>query len=150
VTVFADGTYAGDARIPNMQPGEERLISCAIDLGLEVEPRLSKATDTLVMVRIDKGILYATTTVRQGKTYVAHNPSPHERVLLIEHPFRPGFTLVNPEKAKERTRDLYRFEVKVPAGKTVTVEVMEEREVVTQVILTDADDQTVLRYLSGA
>src|SRR5262249_47673465 len=95
VTAFADGTYAGDARLPNMQPREERLISFAIARGLEVEPRLSKATATLVMVRIDKGILYATTTVREGKTYVAHNRSPHERTLLIEHPFRPGFTLVS-------------------------------------------------------
>jgi len=38
----------------------------------------------------------------------------------------------------------------VPAGKTVTLEVVEERLVVVQVVLTDADDQTVLRYLSSA
>src|SRR6266567_2445149 len=101
------------------------------------------------MVRIDKGILYASTKVRETKTYVAHNRSPHERVLLIEHPFRPGFTLVAPAKASERTRALYRFEVKVPAGKTVTLEVVEERTVVQRVVLTDADDQTVLRYLSS-
>jgi hypothetical protein len=150
VTVFAGGSYGGDAVLPNLQPGEERLISTAIDLGMEVEPRVSKASERLVMVRIDKGILYATTTVREGKTYVARNRSPHDRVLLIEHPFRPGHTLVSPEKASERTRDLYRFEVKVPAGKTVKLEVIEERTVVVRVVLTDADDQTVLHYLASA
>ncbi|MCI0458185.1 MAG: DUF4139 domain-containing protein [Gemmataceae bacterium] len=150
VTVFADGTYAGDALLPNMQPGEQRLLSCAIDLGMEVEPQVSKPSERLVTVRIDKGILYASTKVREGKTYLAHNRSPHERVLLIEHPFRAGFTLVSPEKPGERTREVYRFEVKVPAGKTVTLEVVEERTLVQQVVLTDADDQTILRYLSGA
>ena len=49
----------------------------------------------------------------------------------------------------ERTRDLYRFEVKVPAGKTVTFNVVEERTVVQEVTLTNADDQTILRYVSG-
>src|SRR5262249_28470644 len=97
-----------------------------------------------------KGILYATTKVREGKSYVVRNRSPHDRILLVEHPFRPGYTLVSPGKAAERTRDLYRFEVKVPAGKTVTLEVVEERTVVVRVVLTDADDQTVLRYLSSA
>jgi hypothetical protein len=155
VTVFADGSYAGDALLPNLQPGEERLISYAIDLGTEVDPRVSNPSERLVTVRIDKGILYATTKVREAKTYVARNRSPHERVLLIEHPVRPGFTLVNPELDDvrvpgERTRDLYRFQVKVPAGKTVTFEVVEERTVVVEVVLTDADDQTVLRYLSSA
>jgi hypothetical protein len=150
VTVFADGSYAGDARMPNMQPGEERLISCAVDLGLEVEPQVTKPSERLVTVRIDKGILFASTKVRERKTYMAHNRSPHERILVIEHPFRPEYTLVSPEKPSERTHEVYRFEVKVPAGKTATLEVVEERTVVQQVVLTDADDQTVLRYLSSA
>jgi hypothetical protein len=149
VTVFADGTYGGDAVLPNMQPGEQRLISCAIDLGMEVEPQLTKPTERLFTVRIDKGILYATVKVREGKTYIARNRSQQDRVLLIEHPFRTGFTLVSPAKPAERTRDAYRFEVKVAAGKEVPLEVIEERTVVQQVVLTDADDQTVLRYLTS-
>src|SRR5262249_11361421 len=61
ITVFADGTYAGDALIQDLQPGEERLISFAIDLGTEVVPQVVKPSEALVTVRIDKGILYATT-----------------------------------------------------------------------------------------
>src|SRR5262249_20969198 len=38
VTVFEGGTYAGDARIADPQPNEERLISYAVDLGTEVKP----------------------------------------------------------------------------------------------------------------
>jgi hypothetical protein len=149
VTVYDGGTYGGDARLPDLQPGEERLIAYAIDQGIEVEPLAGKGSETLVSVRIDKGILFATTKVRQTRTYVARNRSPHDRVLLIEHPFRPEFTLISPEEPRERARDVYRFEVKVPAGKTASLEVVEERTLVQQVTLTNSDDQTVLRYLSG-
>ncbi len=41
VTVFDDGTYAGDARIEDLPPGSERLISYALDLDVEVAPRQS-------------------------------------------------------------------------------------------------------------
>jgi hypothetical protein len=149
ITVYADGSYAGDARILDLLPGEERLISFALDLGTEVEPQVTKPSETLVTVRIDKGILYATTKVRTAKTYRARNRSLRDRILLIEHPLRPEFTLVSPEMPSETTRDVYRFEVKVPAGKTATFEVVEERTVVQQVVLTNSDDQTVLHYLSG-
>ena len=41
ITVFDGGAYAGDARIEDMQPGTERLISYALDLDTEVAPRRS-------------------------------------------------------------------------------------------------------------
>src|SRR5262249_23207516 len=36
VTVFEGSTYAGDARVLDLQPNEERLLSYAVDLGVEV------------------------------------------------------------------------------------------------------------------
>src|SRR5262249_41376980 len=38
ITVFEGSNYAGDARILDLQPNEERLITYAIDLGTEVNP----------------------------------------------------------------------------------------------------------------
>ena len=38
ITVFEGSNYAGDSRILDLQPDEERLISYAIDLGTEVNP----------------------------------------------------------------------------------------------------------------
>ena len=38
ITVFEGSLYAGDARILDLQPDEERLISYAVDLGTEVTP----------------------------------------------------------------------------------------------------------------
>ena len=38
ITVFEGSVYAGDTRVLDVQPNEERLVSYAIDLGTEVDP----------------------------------------------------------------------------------------------------------------
>ena len=73
------------------------------------------------------GLLYTSTRLRQGKTYTAHNRSGQERLLLIEHPVRPGFTLVDTTKPAQTARDVYRFELPVPAGKSKSLAVTEEQ-----------------------
>ena len=39
ITVFEGSIYAGDTRVLDVQPNEERLVSYAIDLGTEVDPQ---------------------------------------------------------------------------------------------------------------
>ncbi len=60
--------------------------------------------------------------------------------MLIEHPYRPEFELVSKTKYAERARDVYRFEVKVPAGKDASLDVVEERDAVSTVQINNADD----------
>src|SRR4029077_17922634 len=38
ITVFEGSNYAGDSRVLDIQPDEERLLSYAVDLGTEVNP----------------------------------------------------------------------------------------------------------------
>src|SRR5262249_9757155 len=87
VTVFAENSYAGDARVPDLQPNETRLVSYAIDLGPEVAPEPGEHNDTLRSAKIVKGILHATYKVRRSKTYAVKNRAEHERTVLIEHPY---------------------------------------------------------------
>src|SRR5437868_162576 len=51
LTVFEGSNYAGDARILDLQPGEERLLSYAIDLGTEVEAKPSADNGKLTQVK---------------------------------------------------------------------------------------------------
>src|SRR5262249_50613822 len=111
VTVFEGSSYAGDARIADLQPNETRLLSYAVDLGTEVLAEVKQANDTLVAIKVYKGILEATHKVRQTKVYTVKNRSEHERLVLLEHPYRSDWKLVSPEKAAERSRYVYRFEV---------------------------------------
>ncbi len=148
ITVFEGSSYAGDARVLDIQPKDERLISYAIDLGTEVEPVAKKQPDRITMVKINKGILYRTDKVREEKTYNVKNRSEHDRVVLIEHPFRPDFSLVSKDKPAERARDVYRFELKVAAGKAASEEVVEEKDVGSSVTLSNADDNAMRFFLS--
>src|SRR5205823_13840401 len=126
----------------DLQKGEERLISYAIDLGTEVEPVAKRDPDRFTHVKIVKGVLFTTTKIRETKTYNVKNRAEQDRVVLIEHPFRPDFKLVSKEP-KERARDVYRFEVDVAAGKSAKQEVVEERDLVNQIAITNLDDNTM-------
>jgi hypothetical protein len=142
ITVFDNNTYAGDSRIMDLQKGEERLISYAVDLGTEVEPIAKRDPDRYTLVKIIKGIVQTTTKIRETKTYNVKNRSEQDRVVLIEHPFRPDFKLTSKEP-KERARDVYRFQVDVAAGKSAKQEVIEERDLVSQIAVTNLDDNTM-------
>jgi len=148
ITVFENSSYAGDARILDLQPKEERLISYAIDLGVEVEPVVHESKDHIIQVKVVKGVLEATHKVRDSKTYTIKNRTEHDRTVLIEHPYRPQFKLLTPEKAEERARDVYRFEVPVASGKTAKRDVVEETEQLHQTAIANFDDQTV-RFFIG-
>jgi hypothetical protein len=148
ITVFEGSSYAGDARVLDITPKDERLISYAIDLGTEVETIFKGHPDRLTKVRLNKGLLYQTTKVREEKTYNLKNRTEKDRTVLVEHPFRADFALVSKDKPKERARDVYRFEVPLPAGKTASQEVIEERDVNTTVALTNSDDNFMRFFIS--
>jgi hypothetical protein len=149
ITVYEGNSYAGDARLADLQPNEERLLSYAIDLGVEVEPVAKSVPEQLTSVKIVKGILYVTHKLRQSKVYNIKNHTDQQRIVLLEHPFQANWKLTTPEQAAERSRDVYRFQVAVPAGKSVAQEVIEEQPRISQIILTTSDDQTIRLYLSS-
>ncbi len=148
ITVFEGSSYAGDARVLDIQPKDERLISYAIDLGTEVEPVAKRQPVRLTKVRVNKGILYRTDKAREEKTYTVKNRSEHDRTVLIEHPYRPDFTLVSKDQPAERARDVYRFELKIAAGKSASEEVIEEKDVGSIIALSNTDDNTMRFFLN--
>src|SRR5262249_47316821 len=149
VTIYEGGAYAGDARIMDLQPGEERLLSYAIDLGSEVKTSDKGAPEHLTAVKIIKGIVQATHKLRETKTYTITNRSRHERTMIVEHPVRNDWKLIEPARATEQSRDVYRFEVKVPAGKTVEHVVVEEQMRQTRLALSTAEDRIVRLFAAS-
>ncbi len=150
ITVYEGNTYAGDARVMDLQPNEERLVAYAVDQGTEVKVEGRSAPQQLVAVKVVKGAVLATHKLRETKTYLVKNRSAQERTLIIEHPVRPDWKLVAPEKPSERSREVYRFEVKVPAGKSLTHNVVEEQSRVDHVAIGSGDDKTVRVFLSSS
>src|SRR5262249_31783764 len=103
----------------------------------------------ITAVKLHKGVLHATTKLKESKTYTFKNRSEQERVVILEHPFRAPFQLTSPEKPIETASDVYRFQLSVPAGKAVSQTVAEEREVGSQVVLTNSDDQSIRVFLNA-
>src|SRR5262249_4325033 len=150
VTVYEESSYAGDARLPDLQPKEERLIAYAIDTGTEVKTEDKVQPQQLIQLKSAKGVLRATHKLRETKTYNDKNRSPQDRVLVIEHPFREGWKLIEPEKPLETTRDLHRFQFTVPAGKSITQRVTEEFTHADQIAINSSNDDTIRLFLNSS
>jgi uncharacterized protein DUF4139 len=147
ITVFEGSVYAGDTRVLDVQPNEERLVSYAIDLGTEVDAQVGPGTQKITSVKAVKGIVTTTTKVTEEKKYKVINRSQTDRTLLIEHPNRTSqqFKLVDTDKPLEETPEVYRFQTPLKAGETKTYTVKEERDISSSIQLTNnADDQ--IRY----
>jgi hypothetical protein len=149
VTVFDGTAYAGDARIQDLQPKEDRLLSYAIDLGTEVEPTVPHTPDRLTKVVVRNGLIQTTHRFHQEKVYNLKNRSEQDRTVIIEHPYRADLTLTAPEKFSERARDVYRFEVPVKAHGTAKLVVAEERDLIQNIALSNTDDNTFKFFLNS-
>ena len=149
ITVFDGHAYAGDARIDDVAPGQERLISYALDLKTEVEPLSRAGQEELTTVSIRKGTLLATRKLIEEKTYNVKNRDQKKKVVLIEHPFRQEWKLTDPAQPAERTREAYRFTVTVDAGKSAKLSVKEENQLQQVVRLADSGSDQIAYYLQA-
>jgi hypothetical protein len=132
VTVFEGSSYAGDAQILDLQRGEKRLISYAVDLGTEVERTQKQNESKRIKVTIKDGMAKSRNKVRERTTYAVRSRASHDRVVCIEHPYRADYTLVSKTQPRERTETVCRYELRVPAGKSAKLEVIEEKANMTQ------------------
>ncbi len=150
ITVFEGSNYAGDSRVLDIQPNEERLLSYAVDLGTEVNPVPHHDNGRIVNLKAVKGIVYTTTKIRESKSYTIKNRNDVERVVLVEHPVRNDFKLVNTDKPAETASDFYRFQLKVAPNKTETQTVTEERVINQTIAITNLDDNSIRHFISQA
>ncbi len=126
VTVYDKDTFAGDARLPDVKPGETRLLSYAVDLGVEVRSDVSTEKAKPHSVKLKDGAVLETDQVRETTKYAVRNRTNEPRTVLITRAKRASWKVVAPEKGVEKTPDLYRVEVKVPANDVTVVDVIEE------------------------
>ncbi len=128
VSVYEGGSYAGDARLPDLQANEERLFSFAVDQAVEVKSRdEERSRKSMTTIRIVKGVVEETHRLRKTTKYLIKNRSGPGTHLDRGAPIETDWKLVGAEKPAERSRDFYRFEWKMPAGKALVREVIQER-----------------------
>jgi len=146
ITLFDSGTYAGDARIEDLPPGQDRLISYALDLKTEVEPTIEGGTQELATVSLKKGTMLISRRMIEDRTYHVKNRDTKTKTVLIEQPYRADWKLLEPKEPTERTRDLYRFSVSVEPGKSTTLRVKETLPVQESLVLMNSGIDQIAYY----
>src|SRR5262249_46536844 len=150
ITVFEGSRYAGDARVLDLQPNEERLISYAVDLGTEVDPRPSASSGRITQVNAAKAGIHTHNPQRISRDYVVKNRNEAERTVLVEHPVSHPFKLVETVKPVETASDVHRFELKVPSGASKTLTVTQERTFEQTWAVSASSDEQVRLFLRQA
>jgi hypothetical protein len=126
VTVLDAASYAGDASIDNVPPGQERLVSYGVDLQVVVDATKNTSDSAIQTGSIVKGVLHLKRKNVFQQEYQAENKGDKDKTLIVEHPIRQGWKLVDTDKPIETTETLYRFKGKVAAGKATKLTVKEE------------------------
>ncbi|MEM1185581.1 MAG: hypothetical protein AAGI53_11365 [Planctomycetota bacterium] len=147
ITVFDDGAFAGDAQIGTTSTDETRLLAHAVDLDVSVDVERTNER-RLRTASIRGAALRRTYTNSSADTYAFTNRDSIDRIVLIEVPKRPAWTLASPT-TYDTTDTLYRVELSVPAGKTVTQTVRFERVISDSIVLTDYPIETLIQQQSS-
>ena len=146
LTVLENGNYAGDARIDDMPPGQERLLSYGIDLDMLVDNTKRTQSSSIVTASISNGTLQVSRRMVASMEYAANNKGTKDKTLVIEHPIRQGWKLVETQKPLETTPVVYRFSGKAVAGKVTTLMVKEEVVTGETIAIADADVPQLVAY----
>jgi uncharacterized protein DUF4139 len=126
ITVYEAGAYAGEALVETLKAGDKRLISYGVDLGTRVTTAFDSKRDIVREIHLRRGMLTTRSAVDETKTYTMNNVDAQAKTVIIEHPHRYGYTLVD-QKPTETTSNAYRFEVKLAPSATAAFAVHEER-----------------------
>jgi hypothetical protein len=142
-SVLDAGAFAGEGLVEPMKPGEKRLLSYAVDLGVQVEPRTGDEQRTVSRISIAHGVLVQHSERLARRVYTIRNSDTTDRRVVIEHPIRAGWKLANTPTPAETATDAYRFVVLVPAKKTETFTIAEQQPLSQTYRLAEITDQQV-------
>lgn len=147
VTIVDEESYAGEARLPELRPRESRMLSYALDQAITVQSEAVAAPERITRMRIDQGVLISTRSLRRTTTYHIRHSRDQARDLIIEHPYRANWALLQPDTAPDRSESHWRFRVSLPADDSFTWPVVEERITEQTVRIGSLDDQRIAFFL---
>ena len=148
ITVYDGGAYAGEALVETVKTGDKRLISYAVDLGTRITTAFDSKAEVVREVHFRRGILTARMAAQETRTYTIHNVDQKPKTLIIEHPARPQYKLLDLKPA-EKTTSAYRFEVKLSAGATEKFPVSEERVYDNTIAFTNLTPDLLTTYIQN-
>jgi hypothetical protein len=145
ITVFDGGSYAGDAQIDNLPPGQKRLLSYGVDLNVLVQAE-GKDASQLLTGKILKGVLQLKRKLVRSQTYTIQSKADREKTVVVEHPITRQWKLSETPDPFEKTDNLYRFKVVLPKGEQKKLSVQEELVTDEEIAIIPADVTALIAY----
>ncbi len=141
LTVFDDDLYAGDAQIADVTPGDERLISYAVDLDLVASHKEKDEPSVQIGLKASYGVLYFSMRMQCITSYEFRNTGSRPRTVLIQRPL-DSWKIIEP--AFEKTPGEARFRLPVEPGALVKLKVVREKVAANTVQLGSANESRLL------
>jgi hypothetical protein len=150
LTVIDGNAYAGESLMERLKPGEQRLVSFALDLSTLVTVREEEDRAPAYMVRITDGTLYAHYYGREKKLYTLTNQTDRPRTVYVEHPVREDWELDDREtqKPEGKSARFYRFRVELAPRKTEQLTVVEREDLQETYALTSISPDTIQLFVT--
>ena len=153
-SVVENGAFAGEGLMDPIHPGERRLLSYAADQAVRVTVDYSHDTRRVTSLCVSKGVLRAANTEIAEVEYLVSNAAPEPRLVLLEEPRRPGWTLdsetsglTSDPKPAETTPSAYRFRVATAPNQTVRLHIGQRHTLDQYFRLADSSEEQLTFYL---
>jgi len=148
ITVYDGGAYGGEALMETLKAADKRLISYAVDIGTRITEAFGSKQAVVREIHAARGVLTTKLAAEETRTYTVRNVDKKAKTLIIEHPLRQGYTLLN-QKTAEKTASTYRFEIQLAPGATEEFPVSEERVYDQTYQVTSLTPDIILSYVSN-
>ncbi len=113
VTLYDEVGFVGNARLPDMLPGDDRLLAYAVDLGLGLSLENDVPPTRVVRVALRGATLETTELSRMTVRVTVDVRTDEGRFLVVPLPARSGYEVVSPTPPPPVSGDRLRFGVAV-------------------------------------
>lgn len=145
VTVFSDGSYAGEAMLETTMPDDLKLVPYAVELSVRITDSIQSERGVVSAIVITRGLAVLKTSQVKRTTYTMQSRNAREEVIYIEHPRLDSQAVLRDRThLAETTETTFRFKVGLSAQQTTTFVVEEVLPISDQVNLQQAAQQQLL------
>ncbi|MBS2036029.1 hypothetical protein JST97_13655 [bacterium] len=143
--VIEEHSYAGEAMLDTLKPGDRRIVPYAVDLAVQVESQQNQRHESIHQVKVVNGVMTLLSAEMDSTLYVFENKDDRDKVLWLEHPLRAGWELHDTPAEDERSVSHYRFRHELKARAHLEVRVLLKR-IHSQVLHLHTLDANQLEY----
>ena len=148
ITVYDGGTYAGEALMETLKAGDKRMISYAVDQGTRITTNIDSNRQNVQQISAKRGVVTTRYSIQENKVYTIRNIDNKAKTLIIEHPLRSGYKLVD-VKPTETTTTAYRFEVKLAPKVETSFSVKEEYPYYETTQVSNMNSEQLVEFIKG-